>query len=456
MHSSAEADRNTLIRRVSLDLIGLPPKPEEVDQFLKDNRPGADGGREILRVDPAKRTEKQSYKLTRYFVSTYKIVVSKERYDDLKFRELIEKLDQLDEEYPPLTEAQTLMQNPNPPATHLLVRGDFRQPGIAVRPDTPAILPPLVSDGVPTRLSLARWLVSKENPLTARVAVNRMWQVFFGTGLVETSGDFGTRGESPTHPELLDWLATEFVESGWNVKRMHRLIVTSATYKQSSRIREELQARDPSNKLLGRQSRLSLPGEIVRDVILETSGILNHVIGGRSVYPPLPPGVDDGYSTKWKESQGADLDRRGLYIFFQRRMPYPQLMTFDAPDSLLACSRRERSTTPLQALNLLNDPVFVHAAQQFALRILRENHGTTADRIDYVFKVALSRPPSSRERERMLQYYLRQKEILSNEPASGKAIFSGIVLEGVGATEAAAWAGVSSVVLNLEELITRR
>ncbi len=415
-----------------------------------------DEGQDILRLNPSRRTDKQSYRLTRYFLDTYKIVVSKERYEELKFKEALEKLDQLDAAYPPLTEAQTFAENPKPPNTHLLIRGDFRQPGIEVRANTLAVLPPLPSDGIPTRLTLARWLVSKENPLTPRVAVNRMWQEFFGRGLVESSEDFGTRGERPTHPELLDWLATEFVDHGWDVKRMHRLIVTSATYRQSSNIREELQTRDPFNKLLARQSRLSLSGELTRDVTFAASGLLNTAIGGKSVHPPLPAGVDDGYSTKWKESQGADLYRRGLYIFFQRRMPYPQLMTFDAPDSLLACSRRERSTTPLQALNLLNDPVFFHAAQKFAERILRESQGTVADRIDDAVKLALSRAPSGRESERLLQYYLQQKEILAREPRSVEAMFPAGGLEGVDAAEAAGWVGVSGVLLNLEEFITRR
>ena len=237
---------------------------------------------------------------------------------------------------------------------------------------------------------------------------------------------------------------------------MHKLIVCSATYRQASNIREELQTRDRSNKLLARQARLSLSGELIRDVTLAASGVLNTAIGGESVHPQLPAGVDDGYSTKWKESQGNDLYRRGLYIFFQRRMPYPQLMTFDAPDSLLACSRREHSTTPLQALNLLNDPVFFFAAQKFAERILREQQGTVADRIDYAFKVALSRPPTGKERERLLQYYLQQKKISIGEPESVEAMLPAGGLRGVETGEAVGWVGVSSVLLNLEEFITRR
>ena len=415
-----------------------------------------DGGQDILRLNPSERTDKQSYKLTRYLLGTYKIVVSEEHYKELKFKELLEILDELDEAYPPLAEAQTLAENPDPPETHFLIRGDFRQPGIKVHPDVPAVLPRLPSDSVPNRLTLARWLVSKENPLTARVTVNRMWQEFFGQGLVRTSGDFGTQGEQPTHPELLDWLAVEFMDNGWNVKRMHKLIVTSGTYRQSSKVRKELQNIDSNNKLLARQARLRLSGELIRDVTLAGSGLLNPAIGGKGVRLPLPAGVDDGYSTKWKENQVADLYRRGLYIFFQRRMAYPQLMTFDAPDSLLACSRRERSTTPLQALTLLNDPVFFEAARGMAARILREKQGNVADRIDYAFKLSLARGPSALEKERLLQYHHQQKEILARELESVEALFPIEGLEGVDPAEAAVWVGVSSVLLNLEEFITRR
>ena len=299
-----------------------------------------DGGKDILRTDPLKRSDKDRYRLTRYFLETYKIVVSRERYEQLRFRELLDKLDRLDEVYPPLSEAQTIAEDAASRDTHLLVRGDFRQPGIVVASNVPAVLPPLSHDSAANRLTLARWLVSKQNPMTARVTVNRMWQEFFGRGLVETTGDFGTRGELPTHPELLDWLATEFMDSGWDVKRMHRLIVTSATYRQSSNVRPDLETRDPENKLRARQSRLRLSAELIRDEALAVSGLLNGQVGGRSVRPPLPSGVDDGYSTKWKESNGSDIYRRGLYVHFQRRMPYPQLMTFDAPDSLAACTQR--------------------------------------------------------------------------------------------------------------------
>ena len=233
-----------------------------------------DNGQEILKLDPSQRTQKQQDQLTDHVIQWYDDVVSEERYKELKFKELREKLEKLAEEYPALSEAQTLAQNPKPPKTHLLIRGDFRQPGIEVHANTPAVLPPLLPhDGLPTRLALARWLVSRDNPLTARVTVNRMWQEFFGRGLVETSENFGTQGEPPTHPKLLDWLAVEFMDNEWNVKKMHKLIVTSVTYRQSSKTGKELQRRDPYNKLLARQSRLRLPAELVWDVTLAASGL---------------------------------------------------------------------------------------------------------------------------------------------------------------------------------------
>jgi hypothetical protein len=422
-----------------------------------------DGAEQILRLNPSQRTQKQQDQLTEYFIQWYgtNMVpgVSKDEHDKLKFKELWEKREQLKEKYPGLSEAQIFVENPSPPKTHILIRGDFRRPGVEVYPDTPRVLPPLPGGAEPPRLQLARWLVSGDHPLTARVTVNRMWQEFFGRGLVETSEDFGTRGELPTHPELLDWLAVEFMDNGWNVKKTHRLLVTSATYRQSSKIRGELQGRDPYNKLLARQSRFRLSAELIRDVALSASGLLNPAIGGKSIRPPQPAGmVKLGFASDlraWREDEGADRYRRGLYIFFQRTVPYPQLINFDAPDSLLACSRRGHSTTPLQALNLLNDPVFFEAAQGLAARVLREKQGSVADRIDYAFRLCLARLPKPRERERLLRHYHQQKEILGRDPKSIELLFPANGVEGVDPSEAAAWVGVSRVLLNLEEFITR-
>jgi hypothetical protein len=414
------------------------------------------GGQESLRKPPDRRTLRQEDRVTQHFLSTYQNVFAPERAKGLKLDELKKKLSELAARYPPLSEAQTIAHNPAPPTTHILVRGDYRRPGIEVRPGTPAALHPLPADPRPSRLALARWLVSRDNPLTARVAVNRMWQELFGRGLVATSEDFGTRGEAPTHPELLDWLATEFMDGGWNVKRLHTLIVTSAAYRQSSAARKDLEATDPYNRLLARQARLRLPTELVRDATLAASGLLNTAVGGKSVLPPLPSGMAElgHYITSWKESSGRDRYRRGLYTLRKRVAQYPQFMAFDAPGALQTCSRRERSITPLQALNLLNDPVFFEAAQGLAARVLREKPGTVADRIRYAFRLCLARDARPSEVDRLARYYREELAGLERDPRSVATLFPA-GLDGIEPREAAAWAGLGSILLNLDEFITR-
>lgn len=285
-----------------------------------------------------------------------------------------------------------------------------------------------------------------------------MWQEYFGRGLVRTSDDFGAQGEKPSHPELLDWLAARFMDSGWKVKALHRLIVTSATYRQSSSARPEVDSRDPNNALLARQARLRLPAELIRDSALTVSGLLYPAIGGRSVRPPLPKGVTDlSYTSKgrWVESTGRDRYRRGLYIQFLRTIPYPQLVNFDAPDANLPACRRERSNTPLQALNLLNDPVFVEAAQALAVRLIGETPGATVDgRVRRLFEICLSRLPNPREREWSTEYYQRQVQIFEKEPKSAELFFP-VEMQDHSRVELAAWTGVGSAVLNLDEFITR-
>jgi cytochrome c553 len=418
-----------------------------------------DDGQQILKTPPAQRNERQRDALTNYFVQFYGESVGRERYKELKFDELWKKLDQLERDYPALSQAQTIVKNPHPPETHLLIRGDYKDPGIEVQPGTLAVLNPLPADPHPSRLTLARWLVSRDNPLTARVIVNRVWQEYFGQGLVDTSADFGTRGDPPTHPELLDWLATEFMQSGWDVKHIHKLIVESATYRQSSNTRPDLENRDPENKLLARQVRLRLPAELIRDETLGVSGLLDVVVGGESVRPPQPPGVLSlgfgGSEDKWRESQGAEKYRRGLYVMFLRTTPYPELVNFDAPDSLQACSRRGRSTTPLQALNLLNDPVFMEAAQVLATRIMREQHGSVEDRLRYGFRLSLGRAPTSEELTRLDRYFAEQKALLAKHPELGKSLFSATDLDGIEPADAAVWVCVSRLLLNLDEFITR-
>jgi hypothetical protein len=359
--------------------------------------------------------------------------------------------------------------------THVLLRGDFLRPGVEVQPGTPAVLPPLRlqtaavskdvgSVGKATRLDLARWLVEPANPLTPRVISNWVWQHYFGRGLVPTLEDFGTQGEPPSHPELLDFLASELVSPAafegrpWSLKALHKLIVTSATYRQSSRHRPGLAGRDPLNVLLGRQNRLRLEAEILRDNALAVSGLLVRTIGGPSVKPPQPAGISEltyAGSAKWVESKGSDRFRRGLYTWFQRTSPYPMLTTFDAPDGVLSCVRREKSNTPLQALTLLNDAVFVECAQALGRRILAELPRASVDeRLDYVFRLCLARRPARGERETLARLY---QEVLSLGRTNPKKALQlrGPDPQALDDPAAAAWVAVARAVLNLDEFVTR-
>ena len=359
----------------------------------------------------------------------------------------------------PATMAQAILENPDPPETHIHLRGNFMRKGEGVEAGTLAVLPPFRTRGAsPDRLDLARWLMDPSHPLTARVEVNRIWERLFGIGLVETSEDFGTRGEKPSHPELLDWLASEFVRRGWSRKEIIGLIVTSSTYQQASRVRKELVALDPKNTLLARQNRFRVESEITRDLSLATSGLLDRRIGGPGIRPPLPGDVAGlGYadSVSWSESAGGDRYRRGLYVFFQRTVPYPMLMTFDSPDSNTACIRRTRSNTPLQALTLLNDPVFVESAQAFGKRIIEEGPEDGSGRIRYAFETALGRTPNQREELLLAQLLDDQQRLFGNDPTSAETFAGSHRPAGVSPGEAATWVAVARMVMNLDEFVTR-
>jgi mono/diheme cytochrome c family protein len=362
--------------------------------------------------------------------------------------------------------APTLTELRSPRATHVLIRGDFLQPGDTVEPGTPEALPPLQNNGRrPTRLDLAQWLVDGKNPLTARVTVNRIWQRYFGRGLVETSHDFGTQGEKPSHAALLDWLASEFMSSGWSMKSLHRMIVTSATYRQSSASRPELSDRDPLNRLLARQNRLRVEAEVVRDLALASGGLIVPQIGGPSVRPPQPEGIDAlGYAgaVKWPTSQGADRYRRGVYTFFQRTVPYPMFKDFDAPDGNLACTKRERSNTPIAALTLQNDPVFVECAQAFARRIVNEHpcrgkpDCTLAGRIKLAHQLTLGRNPNNDEWDKIDELHNEAIAYYSKHEKQAAAM-AGPLQKPAGVTDAelAAWTLVGRTLFNLDEFITR-
>ena len=415
-----------------------------------------DNARKVLFLDPASRSDLQRSAMLDVFLGSCANLYPKEHCDEMEVREVRTKINELTAKLPPVSYAPVLLENDTPPKTYIHIKGDWRDHGEEVQPGTLAVLPPL-PPGRPTRLTLARWLVSPGHPLTSRVAVNRFWQEIFGRGLVFTSDDFGTMGDRPTHPELLDWLASQFMQRGWSMKQMVRLMVTTATYRQSSNARPEIDAKDPQNTLLARQSRLRLPAELVRDQALYAAGLLDLRVGGRSVKPPQPKGVAElsyAGSVKWDESTGSDRYRRGLYIHFQRTVPYPQLMNFDEPSANLACTRRERTNTPLQALNLLNDPVFLEAAQGLAFRVMRESSGPFHDRLDYACQITLGRPPSAREAERLGKFFDDTSRSLQANPKTVPALFPNQI-ERVPQAETAAWVALSRVLLNLDEFITR-
>jgi hypothetical protein len=307
------------------------------------------------------------------------------------------------------------------------------------------------------RMELAQWLVDRRNPLTARVAVNRIWQVYFGRGLVETDNDFGTQGSPPSHPELLDWLACELMDHHWSLKPIHRLIVSSATYRQSSRLRPEGQAVDPETRLLWRQPRLRLDAELIRDAALAGSGLLTRVIGGPSVFPPQPAGVFrfTQVPREWKASAGADRFRRGLYTYFWRAAPHPALTVFDAPDAVGSCTRRIRSNTPLQALTLLNDEAFLEFAQALAARVLKEAPADDAGQLRYLFRLCLARPPNPTESQRLTSFLAQELHEFRQAPAEARVLVPAQLPAGTDAPRLAAWTAVARVLLNLDEFITR-
>ena len=412
-----------------------------------------DGGQEIVRVPPDRRTWRQANMVTYYFLRAYGLVVGAAKSKELGFPEALRKLEQLNEEYPQRSEARIVYENRERQPTFLRVRGSWDRHGIEVSPGTPGVLPEPTGTGA-GRLELARWLFAQDNPLTARVAVNRIWQEYFGRGLVATSEDFGTQGERPSHPRLLDWLASEFRDSGWDVRHMHRLIVTSETYKQSSRGSQQLVERDPANALLGRQVRLRLPAELIWDRALGAAGLLHHDLGGRSFRPAMPPGTT-GFKaggTDWEASSGFERYKRGMYIQFQRTQPFPFLMNFDSPEFREPACSRERSNTPLQALNLLNDTTFAEAWQSLAVRVLSDAPDPSfAGRLRYAFRLALGREPTGGEAERF-GAYLEERSAALSAPESFQHLPG---VEGLDQSALLAWTGVGRVLMNLDEFVTR-
>jgi hypothetical protein len=356
-----------------------------------------------------------------------------------------------------------LKQRAEPRETHVLKRGDFLKPGKSVTAGVPAFLHPLVDEKAPNRLTLAKWLVDRRAPTTARVFVNRVWQHYFGTGLVSTPEDFGLQAEKPSHAELLDWLAVDFVDAGWSIKQLHRLVVNSATYRQSSHVTPELLEKDPLNRLLARAPRLRVDGEIIRDIALSASGLLDRRVGGPSIFSPAPaflflPPASYGPFT-WEQATGNDRYRRALYTFRRRSTPFPMLSTFDCPNGDFSCVRRNRSNTPLQALTTLNETVFVDAARALAARALREGGKTDDERLTYAFRLCVGRSPGSEERSELTGLLDKQRKRVADRSLNPMEVITGkrdgTPPEGMEATQLAAFTMVSRVLLNMDETITR-
>jgi len=357
-----------------------------------------------------------------------------------------------------------MADEPQERESFVMMRGQYDKPGEKVARGTPAFLPKLAATAEPTRLDFAKWLVSSEHPLTARVTVNRFWQQLFGTGLVKTSGDFGSQGEAPSHPELLDWLAVTFRESGWDVKALMRAMVTSATYRQSSQVTPDLLARDPENRLLAHGARFRLDAECLRDNALFVSHLLDATIGGKGVKPYQPPNIWEpvgfgGSNTRnYIQDHGSALWRRSLYIFYKRTAPPPIMTNFDAPNREQFCTRRERSNTPLQALDLMNDVQYFEAARNFAQRILHEGGATPRERIIWSYRTVLSRKPMDGELAVVQQAFDKHlAKYQANPEAAKQAVSYGEskVDETLNPAELAAWTMIGNLLLNLDEAVTK-
>ncbi|MBS1791586.1 MAG: PSD1 domain-containing protein [Acidobacteria bacterium] len=424
--------------------------------------------REILSIPPNQRSEHQTQAVFSYWRTT----VADWKTDNDRIAEIWRQ-------YPEGSSQLVYNERGDMRPTFTLKRGDFLKPDKEIQPGVPAFLHPLPAGAPANRLTFAKWLVDRQSPTTARAIVNRIWQSYFGTGIVATPEDFGKQSEAPSHPELLDWLAVELMEpssqfavrssqkqtANWSLKHIHRLIVTSATYRQSSKVTPELEQRDPYNRLLARGARLRVEAEIVRDVALAASGLLNRKVGGASVFPPspeflyLPPA---SYGPKpWPESKGEDRYRRALYTFRYRSVPFPALQTFDAPTADISCVRRPRSNTPLQALTTLNETLFLESARALAAKTLKEGGATDQQRLRFAFRRVLSRQPSAVESAELLALKTRQQQrftngelnpwnLATNDPDKPSLLPKGATMD-----ELAAWTVVSRVLLNLDEAITK-
>jgi hypothetical protein len=461
--------RNTASLSIGDDTLG-PPYRGWLDDLRIYNRVIAQGDIEELAVHqparatvmilPKKRSKLQKADLRDYFLTYAAAPELRKLYTELTA--LRREKEDLDWTVP---NAMVMQEMDEARETAILGRGDYRNRGEVVTPGVPAVLPEMAKDLPVNRLGLAKWLVDPAHPLTARVAVNRYWQMHFGMGIVKTAEDFGSQGEPPTNPQLLDWLATEFIGTKWDVKAMQRLIVTSATYRQSSRVTPELRERDPDNRLLARGPRFRLQAEMVRDNALAVSGLLVEKQGGASVSPYQPKGLweetsyGDVYSAQsYSPSHGKDLYRRSMYSFWKRTSPPPALITFDAPDREKCTARRAVTNTPLQALALMNDPTYIEAARKLAERMIREGGADPGRRIRYGFRLATAREPDAKELQVLRELERRESaQYRSHREAASKLVGVGEskVDAKLDTSELAAWTTVASAILNLDETITR-
>ncbi len=411
--------------------------------------------RVLLGVEAKKRSDAQKLELTKYY-----------RGLAPEMKEVQAKLTALRKELTAVEEIKTPIMRELPDGkkrvTKIHIRGNFLDEGKEVGPGVPGLFHALPKDRPSDRLALARWLVAPDNPLTARVAVNRYWEQIFGHGLVETPDDYGIRGKLPVQPELLDWLATELVAQKWDTKKLGRLLVTSAAYRQSSQVTPQLQERDPDNRLLARGPRYRIPAEVIRDQALFVSGLLSTKMHGPPVRPPQPKlGLTAAFGggTDWTTSAGEDKYRRALYTQWRRTTPYPSMVAFDAPSRNVCTVNRPRTNTPLQALVTLNDPVYVEAAQALARRMVKEGGSTEADRLNYGFRLCLTRPPRPTELQRLTGLYSQARAEYVSNPKQAQQMATeplGPLPASMDAVELAAWTVVGNVLLNLDETFAKR
>ena len=428
-------------RALSPEQIAVIATPESIDA--------------IARVPEAQRTAAQANKFRWAFLDQYAAAPARKAWDELE--NLLLERERLIDSFPTVM----VMEEMDPPReTHVLLRGVYNAPGEKVTPGVPAVLPPLPAGAPNNRLGLARWLVDRSNPLTARVTVNLFWQLLFGAGLVKSVENFGAQGDWPEHPGLLDWLAVEFIESGWDVKRLLKTIVTSGTYRQSSRVTPELLERDPENRLLARGPRLRLPAEAIRDQALATAGLLSRRIGGPSVKPYQPDGLWEELSNagKYKHDSGDALYRRSLYTFWKRTIGPPAMLTFDAAPRETCIVREIRTNTPLQALNLMNDVTYIEAARLLAERMIREGGAAPQQRISYGFLLATARQPRIEEQDLLLASFRHYRDRYQSRAPDALAFVSAgehARDQSLDVPELAAYTAVASLILNLDETITK-